>query len=89
MATNLSTISKSGLWLRRKRNFYRFSILAVGVPTAIIVTVMLGGLVSSPLWIVFIVGASLLVGLLWGFFMWHFFSSHFPSMPDRRENDAA
>ncbi len=88
MGTEQSTLAGFGHWLRRKRNFYLFFLLGVGGTNGIVLSFMFGGLVPSPLWIVFIVGCSLAGGLLTGFAMWHFFAWRFPSMRDHRGNDA-
>ena len=88
MDTEISTLARFGLWLRSKRNFYLFFVLAVGGTNAIVLSFMFGGLMPSSTWIAFIVGCCLIGGLLTGIAMWHFFRWRFPSMRDGRGNDA-
>ncbi len=61
-----------GIWLRKKRNFYVFSIATVGVGAWLILVWNFGHL-GGPLWITFLALDAFLASLLWAFGMWHLF----------------
>jgi len=78
-----------GQWLRSKRNFLMFSLLAFGVPLWVIFLWTFwnfGNIGDFVLITVLSIGAA----LLWGIGMWHFFAFMFPSFrTEKGKNDAA
>jgi hypothetical protein len=88
MASSNSHVAKLGRWLGNKRNFYIYSIVTVGIPGWIGLTWWLGGLVPSPLWILFLALVSLLGSLASAFCMWHFFKSQYPTLQGEEKGDA-
>lgn len=86
MPAPTSGIARFGVWLRRKRNFYLFSLVAFGVPFWAWNVWSLRDLSVSPVWIVFLGVVSFAAALAWGFLMWHFFAWQYPSM---RESESA
>jgi hypothetical protein len=64
--------AKFGIWLRKKRNFYLFSIASFGVASWLMLVWQFGHL-GGALWIVFLFVVALLGALLWAFGMWHLF----------------
>jgi hypothetical protein len=80
MPAPASAVARFGAWLRRKRNFYVFSLVAIGVPVWAWEVWFLRDLSTSPLWVAFLGVVSLGAALLWGFLMLRFFARQYPSM---------
>ena len=76
-----------GLWLRKQRNFYLFSVASFGVGSWVILVWQFGQL-GGPLWIAFLALAALLGSLLWGFGMWHLFVEPLVNRLDRSRRRA-
>lgn len=80
---------KFGLWLRTKRNFLVFSMVAFGLPFWLLFAWNFWdfGNVADLVLMGFI---SIAAGLFWGVGMWHFFASRFPSLRSEKvKRDAA
>ena len=72
MAAPNQSQAKFGIWLRKKRNFYLFSIATFGVGSWLVLVWQFGHL-GGALWIVFLLVVALLGAILWAFGMWHLF----------------
>lgn len=72
-----------GRWLRNKRNFLLFSLIAVGLPAGVFLVWRFGhygGVGFS----VFLLGIALCGGLLWGVIMWEYFKWQFPTLREEQ-----
>src|SRR5258708_3397593 len=78
-----------GFWLRTKRNFLLFSVLAFGVPFWCLFLWTFWDFANFADFVLITV-LSLASGLAWGIGMWHFFVLKFPYMHSRKDDgDAA
>ena len=86
--TNPATV-RFGIWLRKKRNFYLFSVLTFGLTSWMLLIPLFPDLSGDPVWVGFLGVLGLGAGLTWGFFMWRLFASIFPSMRKTESDDNA
>ena len=89
MAAPISPIARFATWLRSKRNFYFFSVFAVGVPAWAFEVWLLRDFSTGALWVLFLGALSVAGALLWGFLMWHLFAWQYPSIRQRENDDNA
>ena len=59
-------------WLRRKRNFYIYSVATFGTGTWAILVWQLGPF-DGVLWLVWVAVVAFAAAILWAFAMWHLF----------------
>ena len=74
-----------GVWLRKKRNFLIFSVLAAGLPFTLMLFWQFGRYVGFR-FDVFMFATAICGGLLWGIIMREYFARLYPSL--RRKNEA-
>jgi|KBSMisStandDraft_5_1062788.scaffolds.fasta_scaffold511768_1 hypothetical protein len=84
-----SRIVRFGTWLRVKRNFYLFSIVGFGGPFWLFEIWLTADFASGAGWVAFLGLLSFLGAWAWGFLMWQFFASQYPSMRQVERNDDA
>ncbi len=72
---------KIGTWLRRKRNFYLFSVATMGLGSWLLLVWNLGH-AGDAYWIAFLAVLAVVLSLAWAFFMWRFFHNRFGKGPD-------
>ena len=72
--TSTTRHPKLGMWLRKKRNFYIYSVATVGTAMWAIL-IWNFGRIGGALWIGFLGVVALLGSLMWGFLMWRLFAA--------------
>ena len=76
--------AKAGSYLRNKRNFLLFSVIAIGLPNIALLETYLGHYSNFAFQLLLFV-AAIGGGLLWGLLMWEYFKWKYPSL--RNENE--
>lgn len=80
-------MTKFSVWLRKRRHFYLFSILAFGIPSWFLEIWFTWDYARGALWVAFLAAVSLGASLVWATVMWYFFQWYFPFMRTEREDD--